>query len=131
MIHSFLCSSYNIQMINHQNTPCNFQQHPFSQRIPKSFKPCGTILKDTHISTHGEKILKAWFTNSYFNILQKNNISTVLRTLWLDWKRTEKYVMYFLAYIYYNMDILQKTHDFCTKSKELMAVTEKMFLFLE
>ena len=54
-----------------------------------------------------------------------------MRTLWLDWKRTEKYVMYFLAYIYYNMDILQKTHDFCTKSKELMAVTEKMFLFLE
>jgi len=38
--------------------------------------------------------------------------------------------MYFVVYIYYNMDILQKTQDFFTKSRELMVFTEKKLFII-
>jgi len=37
--------------------------------------------------------------------------------------------MYVVVYIYYNVDILQKTHDFFRKSKELMIYTERNVVY--
>jgi len=34
-----------------------------------------------------------------------------------------------VVYIYYNTEILQKTHDIFTKFKELMVFTEKIVIY--